>query len=158
MTDPASDHATWIRVLSVQETQNVSKTLKSGLSMVDELSHKLNRLHDLMLTGKPHEIADASIAIDDALKAAAPAFAEITKTMNYLGAGSLQNAAEQLRAGQHDTAASLAEALRQALSRIAKRTADSNRRAAQLNRGINNALKTLQAVGHQENGRLIAEA
>lgn len=46
-----------------------------------------------MLTGKPHEIADASIAIEDALKAAGPAFAEIAKTMNYLGAGSLQNPA-----------------------------------------------------------------
>jgi hypothetical protein len=158
MNDNANADITWIRVLSIQESQNVTKILKSGLALVDQLGEKLNALNGLMLTGKPHEIADGAAAIETALRDAAPAFAEITKTMKFIGAGTFTAAADQLRAAEHENAASLAEALRQALARIAKRTADANRRATQLNRGINNALNTLRAVGHQENGRLIAEA
>jgi hypothetical protein len=158
MNDNSNAEVTWIRVLSVQESRDVIKTLKSGLTLVDQLGDKLTSLNDLMLTGKPHEIATSAAAIQTALADAAPAFAEITQTMKFIGAGTFTAAADQLRAADQDSAASLAEALRQALARIAKRTADANRRAAQLNRGINNALKTLHAVGHQENGRLIAEA
>jgi hypothetical protein len=158
MNDNAHAQATWIRVLSVQESRDVTQILKSGLTLVDQLGEKLTSLNDLMLTGKPHEIATSAAAIDILLRDAAPHFAQITQTMKFIGADKLQTAAESLRAAEHETAASLAEALRQALARIAKRTADANRRAAQLNRGINNALKTLHALGHQENGRLIAEA
>jgi hypothetical protein len=158
MNDNANTDITWIRVLSVQESRDVTKTLKSGLILVDQLGDKLTALNDLMLTGKPHEIAEGAAAIEILLRDAAPHFAEITQTMKFIGAGTFAAAGETLRAAEQDSAASLAEALRQALARIAKRTADANRRAAQLNRGINNALQTLHAVGHQENGRLIAEA
>ena len=39
-----------------------------------------------------------------------------------------------------------------------KRSANASRRAQHLNRGLNAALTTLQAIGVQESGRLIAEA
>jgi 3-deoxy-D-arabino-heptulosonate 7-phosphate (DAHP) synthase class II len=67
-------------------------------------------------------------------------------------------AAAQLRHIAQEDAAGLAEALRFALARFAKRSVSANRRAQQLNRGLNAALKTLQAIGVQESGRLIAEA
>ena len=153
-----SDDAQWIRVLSAQDSQRVTKTLGYGLGIVEDISQKLQALNDLMLTGKPHEIADAANAIEIALKAASPAFADITKAVESLGAGTLQAAATQLRMAEQNDAASLVDALRLALSHFAKRSVDANRRAVQLNRGINNALKSLQSLGIQENGRLIAEA
>ncbi|HQT63546.1 MAG: hypothetical protein B7Z75_07160 [Acidocella sp. 20-57-95] len=153
-----SQDAQWIRVLSTQEARTVAKTLSIGLGLVEDISEKLHKLNNLMLAGKPHEIAEAATVIETALKSAAPAFADITKTMALLGAGTLQDAATQLRKAEQNDAASLADALRHALSRFAKKSVDANRRATQLNRGINSALKSLQALGIQENGRLIAEA
>ncbi|MDE8349113.1 MAG: hypothetical protein POG74_06450 [Acidocella sp.] len=153
-----NEGAQWIRVLSIQDSQNVTKILGKGLGLVEDISQKLQNLNDLMLTGKPHEIADAAMAIEAALKGASPAFADITRTMEALGAGTLQAAADQLRLTEQNDAASLIDALRHALSRFAKRSVDANRRAVQLNRGINSTLKSLQSLGIQENGRLIAEA
>jgi hypothetical protein len=136
----------------------VAHILKQGLELVEDLSLKLQKLDALMLTGQPNEISDAAVLIEQALKAAAPAFAEIADTMGELGASNLHAAAAQLRKIEEEDAAGLAEALRFALARFAKRSVSANRRAQQLNRGLNAALKTLQALGVEESGRLIAEA
>lgn len=136
----------------------VNKILQHGLELVEAISAKLQQLDALMLTGKPHEISEAAAAVETALKEAAPAFADISDTMGRLGASNLTAAAAQLRQIEEMDAATLAEALRGALSRFAKRSVSANRRAQQLNRGLNAALKTLQGLGVQENGRLIAEA
>jgi hypothetical protein len=136
----------------------VAAILRQGLELVDDLSQKLQRLDELMLTGKPNEISDAAATVEEALKSATPAFADIAGTMGKLGASNLAAAAAQLRRIEQEDAAGLAEALRFALAKFAKRSASANRRAHQLNRGLNSALKTLQALGVQETGRLIAEA
>jgi hypothetical protein len=140
------------------EALPVSAILAQGLDLVDDLNRKLQHLDALMLTGKPNEISDAAAVIEMALKAASPAFAEIADTMGRLGACNLAAAAAQLRKIEENNAAGLAEALRLALARFAKRSVSANRRAQQLNRGLNAALKSLQALGMQESGRLIAEA
>ncbi len=137
---------------------SVTQILQQGVELVEDLSRKLQALDSLMLTGKPNEISAAAVVVEMALKSAAPAFAEITDTMGELGACNLAAAAAQLRQIEQEDAAGLAEALRFALARFAKRSAGANRRAQQLNRGLNAALKTLQALGVQESGRLIAEA
>jgi hypothetical protein len=139
-------------------TAPVAGVLQQGLELVEDLSHKLQHLDSLMLTGKPIEISEAAAVVEMALKTAAPAFAEIAETMGRLGASNLAAAAAQLRHIEDDDAAGLAEALRSALARFAKRSVSANRRAHQLNRGLNAALKTLQALGVEESGRLIAEA
>jgi len=136
----------------------VVEILRQGLELVDDLSRKLQCLDELMLTGKPNEISDAAATVEAALKSAAPAFADIADTMGRLGASNLAAAAAQLRRIEQEDAAGLAEALRFSLAKFAKRSASANRRAQQLNRGLNAALKTLQALGVQESGRLIAEA
>lgn len=140
------------------EPPPVAGLLQQGLELVDDLSCKLQRLDDLMLTGKPNEISEAAAIVEFALKSASPAFAEIAETMGRLGACNLTAAAAQLRQIEEEDAAGLAEALRFSLARFAKRSVNANRRAVQLNRGLNAALKTLQALGVQESGRLIAEA
>jgi len=140
------------------EPLEVAAVLQQGLELVEDLSCKLQHLDSLMLTGKPNEISDAAAVVESALKSASPAFAEIADTMGRLGACNLTAAAAQLRQIEEEDAAGLAEALRFALSRFAKRSTGANRRAQQLNRGLNAALKTLQALGVQESGRLIAEA
>jgi hypothetical protein len=137
---------------------SVAQILSQGLQLVEDLSLKLVQLDALMLTGKPHEISDAAAAIETALNAAAPAFADIAETMGRLGASSLAAAAAQLRQIEEEQAAILADSLRVALTRFSKRSVNANRRAQQLNRGLNAALKTLAALGVQESGRLIAEA
>lgn len=132
--------------------------LQLGLELVNDLSVKLQYLDGLMLTGKPNEISEAAASVQAALHSASPAFAEIADTMGRLGASSLAAAAAQLRQIEEEDAAGLAEALGFALAKFAKRSVSANRRAQQLNRGLNAALKTLQALGVQERGRLIAEA
>jgi hypothetical protein len=136
----------------------VAHVLRHGLELVEDLSRKLHYLDTLMLTGKPNDISDAAATIEAALKAAAPSFAEIAEAMGRLGACNLTAAAAQLRKIEEEDAAGLAEALRIALTRFAKKSVSANRRAQQLNRGLNAALKSLQALGVQESGRLIAEA
>ena len=147
------------RTLEVKpEAQSVSDTLARGLELVEDLGCKLHRLDDLMLTGKPNEISDAAAAVEWALRGASPTFAEIAETMGRLGASNLMTAAEQLRKIQEEDAAGLAEALRGSLARFAKRSFSANRRAQQFNSGLSAALQSLQALGMQESGRLIAEA
>jgi hypothetical protein len=136
----------------------IAQVLQQGLDLVEDLSHKLQNLDHLMLGGKPNEISEAASVVESALKSASPAFAEIAEPMGRLGACNLTAAAAQLRRLEEEDAAGLAEALRFALARFAKRSVSANRRAQQLNRGLNAALKTLQALGVQESGRLIAEA
>ena len=136
----------------------VGPVLRHGLELIEDLSRKLHQLDALMLTGKPNDISDAAASIEAALKDATPVFAELTDTMGRLGACNLTSAAAQLRQIEQQDAASLAEALRAALTRFAKKSVSANRRAQQLNRGLNAALKSLQALGVQESGRLIAEA
>jgi hypothetical protein len=140
------------------DTRAVTLMLQQGLEMVEDLSRKLQDLDNLMLTGKPHEISDAAQSIETALRDAAPSFQDIAAAMNYLGAQNLQAAAQRFRESQQDDAAGLAEALRRALARFAQKSVGANRRAQSLNRGLNSALRTLQAFGVQESGRLIAEA
>jgi hypothetical protein len=136
----------------------VARLLQQGLALVEDLSIKLQNLDRLMLTGKPTDISEAAAAIETAIALAAPAFADIGVVMGALGASTLQAAAAQLRQIQEEDAAGLADALRASLTRFAKRSVSSNRRAQQLTRGLNAALKTLQALGVEDSGRLIAEA
>lgn len=136
----------------------VSAVLQQGLELVEDLSAKLQHLDQLLLAGKPNEISEAASMVELALNTASPIFADIADTMGRLGASNLAAAAAQLRQIEEDHAAGLADALRSALTRFAKRSVSANRRAQQLNRGINAALKTLQSLGVEESGRLIAEA
>jgi flagellar hook-basal body complex protein FliE len=142
----------------VDHPATVGRVLAHGIELVEEISTKLQRLDNLMLTGKPQDISEAAAAVESALKHATPAFAEIAETMGALGANTLAAAAAQLRQIEENDAAQLAEALRASLTRFSKRSVSASRRAQQLSRGLNAALKTLQALGVQESGRLIAEA
>ncbi len=140
------------------EAPPVGLLLRQGLELVEELTLKLQRLDGLMLTGKPSEVSEAAAGVEAALNDAAPSFAEIAEAMGRLGASNLAAAAAQLRHIEQADAAGLADALRGALTRFAKRSANASRRAQQLNRGLSAALRSLQALGVQEAGRLIAEA
>ena len=140
------------------DPQPVGDLLRHGLDLVEEQTLKLQRLDGLMLTGKPQDISEAAASVEAALNDAAPSFAEIAEAMGRLGASNLAAAAAQLRHIEQEDAAGLAEALRGALTRFAKRSVNASRRAQQLNRGLNAALRSLQALGVQEAGRLIAEA
>lgn len=147
------------RTLDIKpESQSISDMLAHGLELVENLGRKLHNLDDMMLTGRPNDISDAAAAVEWAIKDASPAFAEIAETVSRLGASNLMTAAEQLRKIQEEDAAGLAEALRGALARFAKRSFSANKRAQQFNRGLSVALQSLQALGVQEGGRLIAEA
>jgi hypothetical protein len=140
------------------DTAQVTGILHQGLDLVEDLSRKLQHLDELMLAGQPAEIADAAASVEAALKAASPAFSEIAATMERLGAASLQAASLQFRQSEQDAAAAVADALRDALARFARRSVAANRRAQHLNRGLNATLKTLHALGAHDTGRLIAEA
>jgi hypothetical protein len=136
----------------------VTGMLQSGLGLVADLNRKLQSLDDLMLSGRPEEIAEAAQLVEAALKLASPTFGAIALTMEQLGARNLQAAAESFRRAEQNDAASLTDALRLALGRFAKRSVEAGRRAQHLNRGLTAALQTLQELGVQESGRLIAEA
>ena len=140
------------------ESTKASVLLGRGLNLVEGLSFKLQQLDGLMLTGKPSEISQAAANVEVALRESAPAFAEIADLMGELGASSLTAAAAQLRHIEQADAAKMADALRGALTRFAKRSVHAGRRAQQLNKGLSATLRGLQALGMRESGRLIAEA
>jgi len=144
--------------VSREDAQHVTLLLQRGLDVVEDLSRKLHTLDSLMLTGRAYEISEAALVIETAIKDAAPSFETIALTMTHLGAQNLHAAAAQFRAAELNDAAGLAEALRRSLVRFAQRSVGANRRAQTLNRGLNAALRTLQAFGVHETGRLIAEA
>lgn len=140
------------------ESARASVLLGHGLTVVEDLSLKLQQLDNLMLSGKPEDISQAAAMLEASLREAAPVFAEITDVMGELGVSNLAAAAAQLRHIEQANAAGIADALRGALTRFAKRSVSASRRAQQLNKGLSAALKGLQAWGMQESGRLIAEA
>jgi len=141
-----------------REDAKLTFMLRHGIDLVEDLSRRLQSLDDLMLTGQPYQIAEAAALVETALNGAAPTFSDIAATMQNLGARNLQTAAEEFRRSELDDAARLTESLRFSLSRFAKRSVSANRRAQHLNRGLNAALNTLQALGVRDSGRLIAEA
>ena len=140
------------------EPARATMLLGQGLGLIEDLTLRLQTLERLMLTGKPNEISQEAASIEKALRDSAPAFAEITALMGELGASDLAAAAAQLKHIEQADAAKMAEALRGALARFAKRSVAAGRRAQQLNKGLGAVLRGLQALGMQESGRLIAEA
>lgn len=143
---------------STDGTARVCVLLGQGLSLVEGLLLKLQQLDTLMLTGKPKEISQAAAVLEVDLLGSAPVFAEIASLMGELGVSDFASAAVQLRRVEQEDAANMADALRGALSRFAKRSASAGRKAQGLNRGLAAALRGLQALGLEESGRLIAEA
>lgn len=141
-----------------QRPEGASLLLGQGLHLVEDLTIRLQQLDGLMLTGKPTDIAQAASNIELALRESAPVFSEIADFMGELGASDLTAAAAQLRFIEQADAARVAEALRGALDRFARRSASSGRRAQQLNKGLSATLRGLQALGVRDSGRLIAEA
>jgi hypothetical protein len=140
------------------DLQRFGEALHQGLDRVAALERSLQSLADLMLTGRPHAIADAAMAVELSLTEAEPIFLQIGHALNRIGAPRLQDAAQQLRRSDQPAAAAAAEALRAALKRFVKRSAACHRRAQSLSRGLNASLRTLHALGSIEQGRLIAEA
>ncbi|OYV38441.1 MAG: hypothetical protein B7Z80_10045 [Rhodospirillales bacterium 20-64-7] len=138
--------------------QEIPAILHRGLDCIVALDKRLKHLDQTMLGGKPQEIAEAAAAVDGLLVASTPIFRQIGSVMEQMGTQNLQAAALYLRAAAQEDAAGMADALRLALKRFAKQSVASNRRAQHINRGLNTALRSLQAIGVQESGRLIAEA
>jgi hypothetical protein len=137
---------------------DVIAILHRGLDCIAELNTRLQHLDQTMLGGQPQDIADAAGAVDGLLLLSAPVFKQISDVMQQLGAQNLQSAALYLRAAAQEDAAGVVDELRLALKRFANRSVAANRRAQHINRGLNTALRSLQAIGVQESGRLIAEA
>lgn len=137
---------------------DIPEILHRGLDCIADLNAKLQRLDQMMLGGRAQQIAEAAAEVDALLAASAPVFQQIGQVMEQLGAQNLQAAALYLRAASQENAAGMADALRLALKRFANRSVAANRRAQHINRGLNTALRSLQAIGVQESGRLIAEA
>jgi hypothetical protein len=129
-----------------------------GISTIDDLERSLESLDALLLTGRPHAIADAAMAVELSLSEAEPVFAAIGQALNRFGVPRLQDAAQQLRRSGQGTAAATVDSLRMALKRFALRSDACHRRARGLGRGLSASLRTLHALGMAGNGRLIAEA
>ncbi len=132
--------------------------LHQGLELVADLNRKLQGLDDLMLSGRPQEIAAAANEVETGLAAAAPTFADIADTMKRFGTADLQSAADYLRRAEQEDAAGLADSLRLALKRFANHSIKASRRATSLHNGLQAALRSMQALGVENSGRLIAEA
>jgi hypothetical protein len=146
-TEPPDEHP---------ERALFNTAMRHGLGTVADLEQNLQSLDALLLTGRPHAIADAATALELSLSAADPAFQRVAQALTALGAGRLQDAAQQLRPS--DQAAAAAESLRTALKRFVKRNDACHRRAQGLGRGLNASLRALHALGMAGNDRLIAEA
>jgi hypothetical protein len=143
--------------MTVETELDLSEALREGLGLLAALEESLHTLDALLLTGRPHAIADAATALELSLSAAEPAFQRITQALTAIGVERLRDAALQLR--RSDQAAALAaDALRAGLKRLAKRNDACFRRAQGLGKGLNASLRTLHALGLRGSGRLIAAA
>jgi hypothetical protein len=136
----------------------VGDDLQCGLGVVTDLERSLERLDVVLLTGRPHAIADAAKAMELSCSAAEPAFQRVALALETLGVARLGDAAQQLRRSDETAAAATADALRRALKRFARRNDACHRRAQGMSRGLSASLRTLQALGMAGSGRLIAEA
>ena len=132
--------------------------LHQGLERVADLNLKLQGLDDLMLSGRPQDIAAAANEVEAAVAASSPVFSEIVETMKRLGTADLRSAADYLRRAEQEDAAGLADSLRLALKRFANRSVKASRRATSLHNSLSTALRSVQALGVQKSGRLIAAA
>jgi hypothetical protein len=132
--------------------------VQCGLRSVEDLEQSLESLDALLLTGRPHAIADAAMAVELSLLEAEPVLAAIGAALDHFGMPRLQDAAQQLRRSDQGTAAATVDGLRTALKRFARRNDARHRRAQGLGRGLGASLRTLHALGMAGNGRLIAEA
>jgi hypothetical protein len=132
--------------------------VQRGIGRVADLERNLDSLDALLLTGRPHAIADAAMALELSLSEAKPVFAAIGEALNRFGMPRLQDAVQQLRRSDQGTDAATVDGLRMALKHFAKRNDACHRRACGLGRGLSASLRTLHALGMAGNGRLIAEA
>ncbi len=135
----------------------LSEALRDGLGMLAVLEESLQSLDALLLTGRPHAIADAATALELSLSAAEPIFQRITHALTAIGVERLRDAALELRPSDR-AAASAADTLRAALKRLAKRNDACRHRAQGLGKGLTASLRMLHALGLYGSGRLIAEA
>jgi hypothetical protein len=135
-----------------------SDAMRSGLRMVADLERSSQSLDVLLLTGRPHAIADAARAMELSLAAAEPVFRRIASALGEIGVARLQDAGERLRRSDEAQAAAAADRLRTALKRFVRLNESRRRRAQGLDRGLSASLRTLHAFGLAGNGRLIAEA
>lgn len=141
-----------------EKSMSVSDVLSRGIDVVGGLNDKLINLDRIMVTGRAADIANAAAEVEQVMRDASPTFSLIAETMKVIGANSLDAAAIQLRIADDNGAASLAEALRAALSNFSRKSQSAKRRASQFSHGLNISLRSLQALGVQDCGRLIAEA
>jgi hypothetical protein len=132
--------------------------LRCGLDVVADLERNLEHLDAVLLTGRPHAIADAANALELSLSSAEPAFRCIVQSLEAMGAARLRDAAQQMRRSDQATTATMADNFLRALKRFARRNDGCRRRAQGLGRGLSASLRTLHALGMAGNGRLIAEA
>ena len=75
----------------------IEDVFQCGLSMVADLERSLQDVDALLLTGRPHAIADAAKAMELSLSTAEPAIQRIVLALETLGAPRLRDAAQQLR-------------------------------------------------------------
>jgi hypothetical protein len=134
------------------------QALRCGLGAVADLERTLECLDAVLLTGRPHAIADAARAMELSLSIAEPQFRCIGLALEAMGAARLQDAAQQLRRSDQAATAAMVDSFRRALKNFARRNDACRRRAQGLGRGLGASLRTLQALGMGGNGRLIAEA
>jgi hypothetical protein len=135
----------------------LSDALQEGLGTLAALEESLQSLDALLLTGRPHAIADAATALELSLSAAEPVFQRITQALTAIGVERLRDVALQLRRSDRATAFA-ADTLRAALKRLAKRNDACHHRAQGLGKGLTASLRMLHALGLYGSGRLIAEA
>jgi hypothetical protein len=140
------------------EVSAFAEALCCASSVVADLERTLEHLDAVLLTGRPHAIADATKAMELSLSASEPAFRCIELALETLGAARLQDAAQQLRRSDQATTAAMADSFRQTLKQFARRNDACRRRAQGLGRALSASLRTLHALGMAGNGRLIAEA
>jgi hypothetical protein len=143
---------------ALADRSNIAAMLHQGLERVTELDRKLQGLDELLLSGRPQDIAAAASDVQETLTASEPTFSALVESIKQLGTANLHGAADYLRRADQDEAAGLADSLRQALKRFLNRSVKANRRATTLQNNLSAALRSMQALGVKNSGRLIAAA
>ncbi len=143
---------------AAEDLPSLNLALRQASIALHEILRLMDQLHGVMLTSKPHDIAEATIALDEAQIAVRPVLSGLPAVILSHGCNSLTELALSLHRQQATAAATQSEEIARLLRRLAKQSAAAKHNADTLRRGLSQSMHMLRTLNAVREAGLIAEA
>jgi hypothetical protein len=141
-----------------EDSGRLAVILGQAKHSVTKLLEATERLHELMLTGRPPDIAEAVVVLDEARVVAEPSLLILGDSVSTHDCKNLADLASRLRRQRLTPLAGEVEELGRLLRRLAQRSATAKQNADNLKRGLSNSVQMLRGLGILREFGLLAEA